>query len=74
MGHECAGVAEEVGRDIRTIKPGQFVVGAFSASDSTGEIRRAGYQSRCVHAEPIGDIGTRAELARRWCVTGCGLW
>jgi threonine dehydrogenase-like Zn-dependent dehydrogenase len=64
MGHEYVGIVEEVGSDVRTIKPGQFVVGSFFASDNTCEICRAGYQSRCVHAELMGAIGTQAELAR----------
>ena len=49
MGHEYVGIVEEVGSDVRTIKPGQFVVGSFFASDNTCEICRAGYQSSCVH-------------------------
>ncbi|MEX5718172.1 zinc-dependent alcohol dehydrogenase family protein [Geodermatophilus maliterrae] len=64
MGHEYVGVVEEVGSDVRDIRPGQFVVGSFFASDNTCEICRAGYQSRCVHAELMGAIGTQAEYAR----------
>jgi threonine dehydrogenase-like Zn-dependent dehydrogenase len=64
MGHEYVGVVEQVGSDVRIIKPGQFVVGSFFASDNTCEICRAGYQSRCVHAELMGTIGTQAERAR----------
>src|SRR5438128_6327812 len=64
MGHEYVGVVEEVGDDVQTIKPGQFVVGSFFASDNTCEICQAGYQSRCVHAELVGAIGTQAEYAR----------
>jgi threonine dehydrogenase-like Zn-dependent dehydrogenase len=64
MGHEYVGVVEEVGADVTTIKPGQFVVGSFFASDNTCEICRAGYQSRCVHAEPVGALGTQAQYAR----------
>jgi threonine dehydrogenase-like Zn-dependent dehydrogenase len=64
MGHEYVGIVEEVGDDVHTIKPGQFVVGSFFASDNTCEICQAGYQSRCVHAELIGAIGTQAEFAR----------
>ena len=64
MGHEYAGVVEEVGSEVRTIKPGQFVVGSFFASDNTCEICRAGYQSRCLHAELMGTIGTQAGRAR----------
>ena len=64
MGHEYVGIVEEVGSEVRTIKPGQFVIGSFFASDNTCEICRAGYQSSCIHREPVGAIGTQAELAR----------
>ena len=64
MGHEYVGIVEEIGSDVTTVKPGQFVIGSFFASDNTCEICRAGYQSRCVHAELMGTIGTQAEYAR----------
>jgi threonine dehydrogenase-like Zn-dependent dehydrogenase len=64
MGHEYVGIVEEVGSEVRSLTPGQFVVGSFFASDNTCEICRAGYQSRCLHAEVMGAIGTQAELAR----------
>src|SRR6201999_487320 len=64
MGHEYVGVVQEVGREVRTIKPGQFVIGSFWASDNTCEICQAGYQSSCVHRVLMGTIGTQAELAR----------
>jgi threonine dehydrogenase-like Zn-dependent dehydrogenase len=64
MGHEYVGVVEQVGGAVTSVKPGQFVIGSFIASDNTCEICRAGYQSRCVHAEPVGASGTQAELTR----------
>jgi threonine dehydrogenase-like Zn-dependent dehydrogenase len=64
MGHEYVGIVEEVGADVRNIKPGQFVVGSFFASDNTCEICRSGYQSSCIHREPVGAIGTQADWAR----------
>jgi len=64
MGHEYAGIVEEIGPDVRNVKPGQFVIGSFFASDNTCEICQAGYQSSCIHREPVGAIGTQAELAR----------
>jgi threonine dehydrogenase-like Zn-dependent dehydrogenase len=64
MGHEYVGIVEEVGGQVTTVRPGQFVVGSFFASDNTCEICRAGYQSSCVHREPMGAIGTQAQLAR----------
>ena len=64
MGHEYVGIVEEIGSAVSSIKPGQFVVGSFFASDNTCEICRAGYQSSCIHRELMGAIGTQAEYAR----------
>jgi threonine dehydrogenase-like Zn-dependent dehydrogenase len=64
MGHEYAGIVEEVGSAVTTVKPGQFVIGSFFASDNTCEICRAGYQSSCIHREHVGAMGTQAEYAR----------
>jgi threonine dehydrogenase-like Zn-dependent dehydrogenase len=64
MGHEYCGIVEQVGREVRSILPGQFVVGSFFASDNTCAICRAGYQSRCVRAEPIGAEGAQAPMLR----------
>src|SRR3954453_22325148 len=64
MGHEYVGIVEEGGSEVTTIKPGQFVIGSFFASDNTCEICRAGYQSSCIHRQPVGAIGTQAEYAR----------
>ena len=64
MGHEYAGVVEETGGDVHTIKPGQFVVGSFFASDNTCPICQAGYQSSCVHRELVGANGAQAEYLR----------
>jgi threonine dehydrogenase-like Zn-dependent dehydrogenase len=64
MGHEYAGIVEEVGAEVQTIKPGQFVVGSFWASDNTCEVCRAGYQSACVNRVPMGALGAQAELLR----------
>ncbi|SFI30746.1 Threonine dehydrogenase [Streptosporangium canum] len=64
MGHEYVGVVEQVGDQVKNVKVGDFVVGSFFASDNTCEICQAGYQSRCVHAELMGAIGTQATYAR----------
>jgi threonine dehydrogenase-like Zn-dependent dehydrogenase len=64
MGHEYAGIVEEAGSAVTTIRPGQFVVGSFFASDNTCEICRAGYQSSCVHREGVGAGGAQAEFLR----------
>jgi threonine dehydrogenase-like Zn-dependent dehydrogenase len=64
MGHEYVGIVEEVGSEVQSIKPGQFVIGSFFASDNTCEICRAGYQSSCVHREYVGAGGAQAELLR----------
>ena len=51
MGHEYCGIVEEVGEEVRNIRPGQFVVGSFATSDNTCVICRDGYQSSCVRRE-----------------------
>src|ERR1700746_2763114 len=51
MGHEYCGIVEEVGRVVRSVKPGQFVIGSFFASDNTCPNCRAGYPSSCQHRE-----------------------
>ncbi|MDP9794103.1 threonine dehydrogenase-like Zn-dependent dehydrogenase [Catenuloplanes nepalensis] len=64
MGHEYAGIVEEVGAEVSTLRPGQFVVGSFWASDNTCELCRAGYQSACVHRVPMGALGSQAQYLR----------
>ena len=65
MGHEYAGIVEEVGSAVSTVKPGQFVVGSFFASDNTCEICRSGYQPSCPHREDFGPTGAaQAERMR----------
>ncbi len=56
--------SSEIGAQVKNVKVGDFVVGSFFASDNTCEICQAGYQSRCVHADLMGAIGTQAEYAR----------
>ena len=62
IGHEYVGVVEETGAEVRDIKPGQFVIGSFFASDNTCAICRAGYQTSCPHREFVG--GCQAEYIR----------
>jgi threonine dehydrogenase-like Zn-dependent dehydrogenase len=62
MGHEYCGIVEEVGREVTSVKPGQFVIGSFFASDNSCPICKAGYQSSCQHAEFVG--GAQAPLLR----------
>jgi threonine dehydrogenase-like Zn-dependent dehydrogenase len=64
MGHEYAGIVEEVGPEVTCVKPGQFAVGSFFASDNTCEVCRAGYHSSCIHRQPGAPDGAQAELTR----------
>jgi threonine dehydrogenase-like Zn-dependent dehydrogenase len=54
MGHEYCGIVEEVGSAVKSIKPGQFVIGSFFASDNTCPNCQIGYQSSCQHKELVG--------------------
>ena len=62
MGHEYAGIVEEVGSAVITVRPGQFVVGSFFASDNTCEICQAGYQTSCLHRQGVS--GAQAQYMR----------
>jgi threonine dehydrogenase-like Zn-dependent dehydrogenase len=64
MGHEYVGVVEEVGADVRTVRPGDFVAGSFFASDNTCEICAAGYQTHCVQRQPGAASGAQSEYLR----------
>ena len=62
FGHEYCGIVEEVGKEVRNIRPGQFVVGSFAISDNTCVICRDGYQSSCVQREFVS--GAQATYLR----------
>lgn len=62
MGHEYCGVVEEVGGAVKTVKPGQFVIGSFCISDNTCPNCQAGYQSGCQNLEFMS--GAQAPYAR----------
>ena len=56
------GIVEEVGRAVTSIKPGQFVIGSFAASDNTCPHCRAGYQTSCAHRQWV--TGAQAPFLR----------
>jgi threonine dehydrogenase-like Zn-dependent dehydrogenase len=62
IGHEYVGIVEQVGADVTTIHPGQFVVGGFLSSDNTCPVCRAGAHANCQHGG--GFDGAQAELIR----------
>jgi threonine dehydrogenase-like Zn-dependent dehydrogenase len=62
MGHEYCGIVEEVGSAVRSVKPGQFVIGSFFASDNTCPHCHNGYQSSCQQREFVG--GAQAPVLR----------
>ncbi len=48
-GHEYIGVVEAVGADVRTIKPGDFVIAPFSFADGSCEFCHEGLFTSCPH-------------------------
>lgn len=67
MGHEMIGVVEEVGADVRTLRPGDFVIATFAYQDNTCVFCREGFHTSCVHGGFYGspDVGgLQAELCR----------
>ena len=62
MGHEYCGVVEEIGREVTSIRKGQFVIGSFFASDNTCPHCKAGYTTSCEHKQLVG--GAQAPMLR----------
>jgi threonine dehydrogenase-like Zn-dependent dehydrogenase len=62
MGHEYCGVVVEVGSAVKTVRPGQFVVGSFCLSDNTCPHCKFGFPSSCEQREFMS--GAQAPLAR----------
>jgi len=54
MGHEAIGVVEAVGKEVRKVKKGDFVVMPFAYSDGTCEFCHEGLQTACVHGGFFG--------------------
>ncbi|MFK5635736.1 zinc-dependent alcohol dehydrogenase family protein [Ornithinimicrobium sp. LYQ103] len=73
IGHEFVGIVEEVGADVRTVRPGQFVIAPFRYSCGECAPCRLGVQTSCVlggegWGGPDGDgeptPATQAEIVR----------
>jgi len=47
IGHECVGIVEEVGGEVTSFRPGDFVIVPFCQCDNTCAHCRAGVQSAC---------------------------
>jgi threonine dehydrogenase-like Zn-dependent dehydrogenase len=71
MGHEYCGIIEEVGKAVKNVKPGQFVIGSHGIGSGAGfyiagppdnGASQIGYQSSCQHRELVG--GAQAPFLR----------
>ncbi|HCB06613.1 MAG TPA: zinc-dependent alcohol dehydrogenase family protein [Nocardioides sp.] len=62
IGHECIGEVVEVGGEVSSFRPGDFVVVPFCHCDNTCPHCLAGIQSACVHTD--GTASGQAELTR----------
>src|SRR5437763_2626386 len=62
IGHEYCGIVEQVGSAVTSVKPGQFVIGSFAASDNTCPNCRAGYTTSCQQREWM--VGAQSEMLR----------
>jgi threonine dehydrogenase-like Zn-dependent dehydrogenase len=63
MGHEAIGVVEEVGADVRTVKPGDLAVMPFAISDGTCDFCHEGLTTACVHVGFFGNNGMNGAQA-----------
>jgi threonine dehydrogenase-like Zn-dependent dehydrogenase len=63
MGHEAIGVVEDVGPEVRTIKPGDLVVMPFAFSDGTCAFCHEGLHTACVQGGFFDGLSTGAAQA-----------
>src|SRR3954454_7107143 len=54
LGHEGVGIVEEIGRDVRNLKPGDRVVVASTIACGYCSYCRDGYHAQCDNANPNG--------------------
>lgn len=54
IGHEFVGIVEEVGSEVRSLRPGDFVIAPFLFSDNTCPHCQVGMQSACQHGGGYG--------------------
>lgn len=54
IGHEFVGIVAEVGDEVSTVTPGQFVIAPFAVSDGTCVNCRNGVQTSCLHGASWG--------------------
>jgi threonine dehydrogenase-like Zn-dependent dehydrogenase len=66
IGHEFVGVVEDVGRDVATVRRGDFVIAPFAFSDGTCPHCRLGITSACVAGGfyPSNGDGGQGEAVR----------
>lgn len=67
IGHEAIGIVEAIGRDVRTIKVGDFVIMPFAFSDGTCTFCHEHLHTACVHGGFFGSgevAGAQAEAVR----------
>jgi len=57
IGHEFIGVVEEVGKDVRGVAKGDFVIAPFIFCDGTCANCQAGVTSQCVNGAAFGNHG-----------------
>lgn len=69
MGHEFIGIVEEVGAEVTSVTPGDFVIAPFAVSCGECEFCRAGLQTSCTRGgfwsdANLGTAGAQAEAVR----------
>ena len=64
LGHESAGVVEQVGEEVRTVKPGDHVITCLSAFCGHCEHCLTGRMSLCVSPETKRQKGDKPRLAK----------
>src|ERR1700751_3990487 len=65
IGHESAGIVEQVGSEVRTVKPGDHVITCLSAFCGHCEYCLTGHMSLCVNPETKRDQTDEPRLSKK---------
>ena len=74
VGHESIGVVEEVGAEVESVKPGDFVVVPFPYSCGKCPVCKAGFESVCPHGGYFSACQADCTIAHdHGCIAGLDL-
>lgn len=73
VGHEAIGIVEEVGSDVKDVKPGDFVIAPFTHGCGHCAACLAGFDGNCMNQEAGATVVTKVNIYGLLMLTGHSL-